>query len=129
MNCLKRWPEMGHHPECPTRKCEKHARTVCDECAFKNRVSVGMHKSLLITPSVLVSMEARKIDPPKQPEDIRQFIRETLSENYCLDAGPEQRRENLCRSNDDRRKAEAPWDWCERCLRYWVKKIMTEKKP
>jgi len=35
MNCLTRWPDMGHHPECPTRKCAKHGLTVCDECAGK----------------------------------------------------------------------------------------------
>jgi hypothetical protein len=35
MKCLERWPDMGHHPECPTRKCKKHGLTVCDECAKK----------------------------------------------------------------------------------------------
>jgi len=35
MNCLNRWPEMGHHPDCPSRKCKKHGLTVCDECAAR----------------------------------------------------------------------------------------------
>lgn len=35
LNCMERWPDMGHHPECPTRKCKKHGLTVCDECAEK----------------------------------------------------------------------------------------------
>lgn len=35
MDCLKRWPTMGHHPECPTRQCDQHGLTVCDECANK----------------------------------------------------------------------------------------------
>lgn len=37
MYCLARWSDMGHHPDCPTRKCEKHGLTVCDECAAKLR--------------------------------------------------------------------------------------------
>lgn len=50
MNCLKRWPHMGHHPDCPTRKCLKHGLTVCDECAGKRcgaQRPIGPSKCLL----------------------------------------------------------------------------------
>lgn len=86
-----------------------------------------MTKSLLITPAVLISMKARTEEPKKEsPEEIRQLIRETLCENYCLNAGPDQDPAFMCRSNEDRMVAEAPWDWCEKCLRYWVKKIIQD---
>lgn len=36
-NCLDRWSDLGHAPNCPTRMCVKHGLTVCDECAAAAR--------------------------------------------------------------------------------------------
>lgn len=47
MRCLERWPDMGHRPDCPTRKCEKHGLTVCDECAAKRKCEVALHGAVI----------------------------------------------------------------------------------
>jgi hypothetical protein len=66
------------------------------------------------------------IEKAESPEEIRQLIRETLVMSYCLDAGKEQEPHRMCRSGGGL-KAKEPWTWCDHCLRYWVKKIITEK--